>query len=46
MGAHVDDMIWAAAPEHEHLVTEELLGRFELNKIEEEAQAIEWAITK
>ena len=35
LGAHLDDVIWAAAPEYEHIVTEKLPGKFELNKIEE-----------
>ena len=34
-GAHVDDVLWAADPEYEYLLTDQLFKYFELNGIEE-----------
>ena len=35
LGAHVDDIIWAAEKEHDTLVTKNLFKHFEVNKTEE-----------
>ena len=35
MGAHVDDIIWAAEAEYDILITKNLFKQFEVNKIEE-----------
>ena len=34
-GAHVHDVLWAAEPQHEHLILGNLLQHFELNQVEE-----------
>ena len=34
-GAHVDDILWAAEPEYEHLLTDHVFKHFQLNQIEE-----------
>ena len=34
-GAHVDDVFWAANPEYEYIMIDDLLGNFKLNGIKE-----------
>ena len=35
MGAHVDDILWAAEPEYKDLMLKQLFQHFELNQVEE-----------
>ena len=34
-GAHVDDIIWAASPEYDAVITEHLFKHLQLNQVEE-----------